>query len=270
MASLNEIRKTRSIPRDSHFTLWNKYVCSHFSIYITKILLYTPVTANQITFFMLILGLAGSIFLFNGLFVTGLLLLHFAVLLDNVDGEIARYKNERSMMGKYIDIVYHVTVVPLMLFGYAYGTYGLYPSKLLIIFGFLAAMFSKSVILPAIFDVIVTMRLKGAHPPLRTKTDGSEVKEIEGQAESYRIPMLKIYSMVKDFWEHPLNLVALTILYIFEIYNLKHFILPPYSATIAFFVLYGAFVTLNQTASFILHTKKNSIESFYVFLFGRK
>ncbi len=270
MASLKEIKKTGSLPRDSHFTLWNRYVCSHFSVYITKLLLCTPITANHVTFLMLIFGIAGSILLFNGFFVAGLLVLHFAVILDNVDGEIARYRNERSMMGKYLDVVYHFSVSPLMLFGYAYGAYNLHPDKLLIIFGFLAAMFSKSVILPGIFDVIVTMRIKGMHPPLRTKTDGSEVKEIEGQAESYRSPLLRIYSMVKDFWEYPFNLVGLTILYIWEIYNLKYSLLPEYSATIVFFVLYGTFVTLNQIASFILHARKNSIESFYVFLFGRK
>lgn len=270
MVSISDIRKTRSIPRDSHFTLWNRYVCSHFSIYITWLLLYTPITANQVTFLMLVLGIAGSAFLFSGFFVAGLLILHFAVVLDNVDGEIARFKNQRSMMGKYLDVVYHVTVSPLMLFGFAYGIYNLHPSKYLIIFGFLAAMFSKSVILPAIFDVLVTMRMKGAHPPLQTKTDGKEVREIEGQAENYKSPLLKVYSMVKDFWEHPFNLIALTILYIWEVYNLKYLYISAYSATVAFFVLYAAFVTLNQTASFILHARKNSIESFYVFLFGRK
>ena len=270
MASLNEIKSTGKKPRDGHFTLWNKYVCSHFSVYITKILLYTPITANQVTFVMLVFGIVGSIFLFNGFFITGLLLLHLAVLLDNVDGEIARYKNEKSMMGKYLDGVYHVIVPQLMLFGYAYGIYNLYPNKLLIIFGFLAATFSKSLILPALFDAIVTMQIWGAHPPLRTKTNGSEVKEIEGLAGDYKSNLLKIYNILKEFWEHPFNLIALTILYVWEIYNLKHLILPPYSATVAFFVLYGIFVTLNQTASFILHTKRNSIESFYVFLFGRK
>jgi len=197
-------------------------------------------------------------------------LLHLAVVLDNVDGEIARYKNQKSMMGKYLDGVYHVIVSQFMLFGYAYGVYSLYPNKLLIIFGFLAAAFSKSVILPSIFDVIVTMRIWGKHPPLRTKTDGSEVKEIEGKADAYRSPMLKLYSFLKEFWEHPFNLIALTALYIFETYNMKYLFLPPYFLTVAFFVLYGTFVTLNQIASFILHTKKNSIESFYVFLFGRK
>lgn len=270
MASLGEIRNTSKQSRDSHFTLWNRHVVSHFSLYITKLLLYTPITANQITFLMLLLGIIGPIFLFNGFFVIGLLLLHLAVVLDNVDGEIARYKNQKSMMGKYLDGVYHVVVSQFMLFGYAYGIYNLHPSKLLIIFGFLAAAFSKSVVLPAIFDVIVTMRVWGAHPPLRTKTDGSEVKEIEGKAETYRSPMLKLYSFLKEFWEHPFNLIALTILYIWEVYNLKYIYLPPYSATVVFFIIYGSFVTLNQLASFIVHTRKNSIESFYVFLFGRK
>ena len=270
MASLNKIRNTAKQTRDSHFTLWNRHVVSHFSIYITKFLLYTPVTANNVTFMMLVLGIIGPIFLFNGFFVTGLLLLHLVVILDNVDGEIARYKNQKSMMGKYLDGVYHVVVSQFMLFGYAYGVYSLYPSKLLIIFGFLAAAFSKSVVLPTIFDVIITMRVWGAHPPLKTKTDGSEVKEIEGKAEIYKSPMLKLYSVLKEFWEHPFNLIGLTILYIWESYNMRHLILPPYFLTVVFFVLYGSFVTLNQIASFIVHTRKNSIESFYVFLFGKK
>lgn len=269
MASLKEIGTIRKY-RDSHLTLWNKYVCSHFSIYITKLLLYTPVTANHVTFTMLVLGIAGPIFLFNGFFAAGLVLLHIAVVLDNVDGEIAKFKNEKSMMGKYLDGVYHVAVSQLMLFGYAYGVYNLHPSRLLIVFGFLAAAFSKSLILPTIFDVIVTMRIWGAHPPLRTKTDGTEVMEIEGKAGKYKSHMLRLYSILKEFWEHPFNLIGLTILYIWEIYNMKYLILPPYFLTVVFFIAYGTFVTLNQAASFILHTRKNSIESFYVFLFGRR
>ena len=270
VASLKELKSAGSKGRDSHFTLWNKYVCSHFSVYITKIILYTPITANHVTMMMVTLGIIGPVFLFYGSFVAGLVMLHLAVLLDNVDGEVARAKNQKSMMGKYLDSFHHVTASPLMLFGYAFGVYMIHPDIKLIIFGFLAASFSKSIVLPVIFDTIVTMRVRGVHPPIHSKTDGSEVKEIEGLADSYKSPLLKVYSIAKEFWEYPFNLVALTILFILENSGRTFISNQPYVLTVWFFVIYGTFMALNQLASFALHTKRNSIESFYVFLFGRK
>ena len=241
------------------------------SVHITKLLIRTPVTANQVTLLNVLLGIIGPILLFNRFFITGLLLIHLTVILDNVDGEIASYRKKFSMLGMYIDAIYHVIVNPLMIFGFAYGIYTLHPNKLLIIFGFLSAMFAQSVVVPAIFDTIVSMKIRGEkRPKIDRRITGEEVAEYEGQTKEFKNPLLKIYHISRRVWAFPDNLILLTILYGWEIANIKFGFIPPFLATVVFFVVYGSYVTLNNIISFVFHTKKNSIDSFYVFLLGKK
>ncbi|MBN4049037.1 CDP-alcohol phosphatidyltransferase family protein [archaeon AH-315-M20] len=268
------IKKLREICYKNHkgqLIFYNQYILRGISIYITKVLLYTPITANQVTLFMLIFGITGSVFLFNGFFIIGLLLIHLAQLLDSVDGEIARYKKEKTMLGKYLDTIYHTITTPLMLFGFAYGTYNLYPNKLLIVFGFLSAIFAQSIVMPSIFDTIVSSKIRGVSPPIKkSRINEEEVLEYEGQTKEYKNLFLKIYHNLRGFWKFPSNLLMLTALYIWEVINLKYSFAPAFITSVVFFIIYGSFVTLAQIASFVFHTKKNSIDSFYVFLFGKK
>jgi len=268
--SIKELRKISGQGRDSHFALWNKYVCSHFSIYITKALLYTNIKANQVTFAMIVLGFTGSVFLFFSHFAVGLLLIHLAILLDNVDGELARCRKQRSLRGMYLDSVYHRITTPMMLFGFAFGVFSLSGNKLLLVFGFAAALFTHSIVLPAIFDTIISLRLREASPPpLRVKSGGREVRMYEGH-EKVGFSMVGIYHMAKDLWSYPSNVLMLTVLIIFETANLRFALTAPYTATLIFYAAYATVAFCTQALSFYFHTKRNSVDSFYVFLFGKK
>jgi len=269
--SIKELRKICYEGDKSPPSLYNTYVCMKFSIYITKALLYTKVTANQVTYSMLLLGIIGSIFLFNGHFIVGFVLLHLSVVLDDVDGEIARYRKKRSMKGMSTDVMYHAVTNPLMLFGFAYGIYNLFPNNFLLIFGFLSAVFSQSIVVPCIFDAIISMRIRGEKAPKISKNiTGKEVIEYEGKTKEYRNPLLMIYHFARNFFIYPSNLVMITLIYIWEVVNLKYAFAPKFLVTILFFVAYGSYGTLNNILSFIFHSKKNSIDSFYVFIFGKK
>ena len=80
------------------------------SLPITKVLLYFPVTPNQVSLFNILLN-----FLRLWLFATGnavniligALLLIFSEVLDRVDGGIARCKNIKSMRGSFFDDSFH-------------------------------------------------------------------------------------------------------------------------------------------------------------------
>jgi hypothetical protein len=268
--SIKELRRICYEGYKGKMASYNKYFLMTFSIYITKLLLYTSVTANHVTLMMLALGVIGSIFLFNGYFIIGLILIHLAQLLDSVDGEIARYRKKTSFLGMYFDTLYHVVTTPLMLFGFAYGIYSLYPNNLLILFGFLSAVFSQSVVMPSIFDTICSSKIRDKIPPIDPKVKGENVREFEGQAKEYKSPLLKIYHLIRNIWIFPTNLIILTLLYIWESINSAYIFIPEFSAIFVFFIIYGSLVTLNQIVSFTFHTRKNSIDSFYVFLFGRK
>ena len=75
-------------------------------LYITKPLLKTNITPNQITIFWLILQFIGSCFMLIGTYkynVVGILLFTLAMLFDYVDGQIARIKKISTYKGIFLE-----------------------------------------------------------------------------------------------------------------------------------------------------------------------
>ena len=100
-----------------------RYVSRFFSIYVTRLLLPTNITANQVSFAMVLTGMISTLFFLSSskaLFLTGAILLQFWYILDCADGEVARYrylqktgsgmKKESSVTGMYFDIINHYIV----------------------------------------------------------------------------------------------------------------------------------------------------------------
>src|SRR3989338_2391104 len=80
------------------------------SIYLTRILITTHVRPNQITVMTLVSGVAGALAIFFGWLWLGFLLLYLNIVLDAVDGEVARYKKIFSLRGVYLDLVNHLAI----------------------------------------------------------------------------------------------------------------------------------------------------------------
>ena len=80
------------------------------SPYLTKLLLRTPITANGVTYLMIITGISTGLFLLIPGF-TGIILAIFAsqlqMLWDCCDGEVARWRQTQSPMGVFLDKVGH-------------------------------------------------------------------------------------------------------------------------------------------------------------------
>lgn len=96
------------------------------SPYVTRRLISTRVTANQITYLMIVCGMvaAGSL-LITGM-VGALLSMSFVqlyLLLDCVDGEVARWHSTTSPKGAYLDRLGHYVVEAALL-----GIYGVHVS----------------------------------------------------------------------------------------------------------------------------------------------
>lgn len=74
---------------------------------LTRLLLKSSLSANQVTFLSLVAGLAAGPFFSQQEYVlnaAGALLFQLYYLLDNCDGEIARFKNQQSFLGGWFDI----------------------------------------------------------------------------------------------------------------------------------------------------------------------
>jgi len=102
-------------PRDGQVdTYMNRKVSRH----ITRWLLRTPLTPNQVTVLSCLVGILGALCFFPGGYwgpVLGALLLQFSVVLDCCDGEIARVKFMESPLGDWLDIVCD-TIVSIAIF----------------------------------------------------------------------------------------------------------------------------------------------------------
>jgi phosphatidylglycerophosphate synthase len=102
-------------PRDGRV---DTYFNRKLSRPLTRCLVQTPLTPNQITILSCLVGLVGALCFFPGGYwgpVVGALLLQFSVVLDCCDGEVARIKFLESAFGDVLDIVCD-TVVTVAIF----------------------------------------------------------------------------------------------------------------------------------------------------------
>ncbi len=116
-----------------------------FSIYVTRILIPTTISPNQITVLSVVTFFIGIYFFFLGtvvMNVVGALVIFFSIVLDGCDGEVARYKKNGSVAGTlYVEPVSHDIQYGLMfpLLGLALYLNG--APQYFIILGFLASLF---------------------------------------------------------------------------------------------------------------------------------
>ena len=119
LPSVKELRRMCQLPM-SHADTWqDKIICRRFSIYITRLLLPLGVKADQVTFIFMMTGMvAGLFFLSAGKwsYLAGVFTLQLWHILDGVDGEIARFREETSITGIYFDNIIHYIVHPYLFF----------------------------------------------------------------------------------------------------------------------------------------------------------
>jgi phosphatidylglycerophosphate synthase len=88
---------------------YGKWVPRLFSPYITWFLLklFPGITPNMVSYLMLVTCIGALILLLKGFFIWGGIVIYFSIVLDKVDGEVARMKNLYSFRGVFLDYQYH-------------------------------------------------------------------------------------------------------------------------------------------------------------------
>ena len=89
---------------------YERHVIKRLSSRISFYLVRTQVTPNQVTVWMILVGLCAAVFMGFGQLVVGTALLTFHLVLDKVDGDLARFRNASTMAGRYLDLVGHELV----------------------------------------------------------------------------------------------------------------------------------------------------------------
>jgi len=93
-------------------------MCDFLAFYPAKLLLYTPLTPNQITILWVLIKLAMLPFIAFGNHLTiivSLLVFQLASILDGSDGIVARFRKKFSLNGTYIDLFGHYICNSLLL-----------------------------------------------------------------------------------------------------------------------------------------------------------
>jgi phosphatidylglycerophosphate synthase len=102
------------------------FFSSRVSIYITYLLSKTPMTANGVTYIFTVVGLAASAVGYLPVYwapMLGFALYRLHVILDVVDGELARYRKSCSPIGAYLDFLTHYFVYTTAVFGFGVNCY---------------------------------------------------------------------------------------------------------------------------------------------------
>ncbi len=259
--------------------LYMEWVTMKISIYVTKLILYTPIGADQVTIGMVLLAILGSIFMGFGtlkLILIGILIIHFTVILDNVNGEVARYRKEGSMTGTFLEQYYHELSVPLIFFSLGFGIFLQTGYKSAVLFGFLCGIFSRSTVLSALKSAVVKNAIRDRK---NNKVDEKLKKyysitgkspNVEGGSTETGAKLYHTYDFIREFWSAPFNIVHINILVVLEILN-KHYwnVLPQYSMIYWYLAVYGSISVLIQIISFIVHYKGNTIYHYYVAMLGK-
>ena len=111
------------------------------SLRISKLLLKTGITPNQISILSTVIGLVGASFFFSGEYfylILGGILIHIHSIVDGCDGEVARLKLRQTKYGGWLDSVLDRYVDAAIIFGLAYGYWSITGDTTIWIIGFFA------------------------------------------------------------------------------------------------------------------------------------
>jgi phosphatidylserine synthase len=188
------IKELRNICRpDKHQKFFIEFYNPIISIYFTKLFINLNVSANTVTWIMILLAFIGNVLLIpNNYFISilGAIILLFAYLLDWVDGEVARYyrwksekkikkgytnseeikrsniKNFESLKGGYLDSIFHALFFGLLPLVIGINAYLKTTNILFLILGFVTSILFlfknlfQNLISKHIFDYIYYNKIK--------------------------------------------------------------------------------------------------------------
>lgn len=116
----------------------------YLAYYPAKLFLYTPMTANQITVFWIILQFISALFLTSGKYYVMLIAIIFFQLmfiLDCSDGIVARYKKQFTLNGIYLDYLGHYINNPTLLIALGIGVANIEKNYIYVFVGVIGALF---------------------------------------------------------------------------------------------------------------------------------
>ena len=129
MFTINEIKNQYTDEKrrqDKSTNFWVYLFNRNISFYPTWIFLRLGMSANQVTFFSIIIGLVGCLYFSIGgknNFIIGAILINVWAILDCVDGNMARLLNSTSSYGWFLDSITGLLLNAVLLFSIGIGSF---------------------------------------------------------------------------------------------------------------------------------------------------
>lgn len=194
---IKELRRICQDTKTEKEDWYSTNFCRKVSIYLTKLLLFTSITANQVTLLSIVVGLvAGVLFSFGNYLYTlvGALLLQLWLIFDCIDGEIARYRKSANISGKYVESMNHHIVHPIIFWCISLGLYNILQNFFILILGFLVALFMCLGSIAANFVYIVLVKKTS---DLQEKIVSEQISKIKKDIRKKHPKMRRIYNYVR-------------------------------------------------------------------------
>lgn len=235
MNSIKELRRICQDPKDCHNpkSLIEERVPRILSIYITKLLIYTPVKADHVTMLMVFWGFI-SAFLFSiGTYwymLVGAIWLEFILVLDCIDGEIARYRKISSLKGVFLDSIAHLTHTAVPFIGLTIGLYKFNPSAYTVLLGLSAGVFSVLCLtVQSVKHYVIVKELVKYAPKNRLKKVIPKKVDKRITKETIKIRNLKSVGRTINLLYHGFNIIHIILFAV--IFNKPYWVLIFYGLT---------------------------------------
>jgi len=135
------------------------------SKYVSFTLLKIGLAPNSVTLLAIIFSIIGGCFLTFGTdigYIYASLSFFLFLLFDYCDGEMARYLNQTSMDGHYLDYMAHFIMFASFMIGLTYGIYRYHSTSIYLILGFcgVAGILLRSIAVLLISEIVVRENLR--------------------------------------------------------------------------------------------------------------
>lgn len=237
LENLSELKKI--CWKNTESVWYAKYLIRHISIRITRLLLPTGISANQATLIAIFTGILACIFIGTGsnvYSIFGVALLQLSYIIDCVDGEIARYREESSVNGIFIDFIAHEVLIPFSFLALSFFIYINTSDISFIVIGVLASWASTSPMGKAKGNVLLSLLEKSnlSHYNYSNLSDGSIIIEHDSNEKS----IVSSFLLAIFYYPGSMNIIsAMTLLYFYypspvmisaQIYFSAHILLQIY------------------------------------------
>jgi len=251
METIKELREICQAPRKGTDDWHKKYISRKISIYITWLLLHTPIRANGATSLFAFSGIIAGVIFLGGTslsFFAGAMMLQLWYTMDMVDGEVARYRGEGGATGRFFDIIVHHMVHPFAFAAMGFGLYRQYGKISIFILGLLAgySVMMLAVILDA-FNSTIYMRIK--NKLFSERKFDIQRREENGQNDNPGdVSMVKkIFSILHISCTFPVLMDIITIVSVINLFvSLDLFLI-----TVIFYAIMATFVWMARFVAFI-------------------